>query len=69
MKNANFYIADELAIKTRYLHQALDQANEIISTLDSENSRLKDVLANLASKNNEDLQHVFEVHNDRLCTI
>lgn len=69
MINANSFIADELAIKHRYLHRALEQANDIISTLDAENSRLKDVLANLASKNKEDLQNIFEVRNDKLCTV
>lgn len=47
MINANSFIADELAVKTKYLHKALDQANDIISILEQENSRLKDILSSL----------------------
>jgi hypothetical protein len=51
----NYYIADELANKVRFLHAALHQAENIISKLENENQRLHDVLINLASQNNKDL--------------
>ena len=47
MPNANSFIADELAIKTKYLHKALDQAQYIISKLEQENLRLKNLLQTL----------------------
>lgn len=55
VKTMNTYIADELAFKVKHLQFALSQANKIISTLESENQRLKDVLIGLASENNESL--------------
>ncbi len=69
MKNAQKSITDELVVKVRYLHKALDQANEIIETLEKENSRLKDVLTNLASLNKQDLGQIIEASNDRFCTV
>jgi hypothetical protein len=51
----NSYVADELAYKVKHLHNALAQAEKIIYTLEQENDRLKDVLINLASENNEGL--------------
>lgn len=69
MKNANSYIADELANKVKYLNLALDQANLIIATLETENARIKDVITNLASIKKEDLENVSEVNNDRLCAV
>lgn len=69
MKNANAFVADELSVKFKYLHTALNQANQIISTLEQENLRLKDAITNLVSINNEDLSCVFEVNNDRLCSV
>lgn len=55
VKSMNSYVADELAVKVKYLQAALTQAESIITTLEAENHRLKDVLINLASENNEDL--------------
>lgn len=55
VKTMNSYVADELANKVKHLQFALSQANKIISTLESENERLKDVLIGLASENNESL--------------
>jgi hypothetical protein len=51
----NVYVADELAIKVKYLSKALSQTKDIISKLEQENNRLKDVLISLASENKEDL--------------
>lgn len=69
MKNANAYIADELAHKNKYLHIALHQAQSIISTLEKENNRLRDVLAHLTSINNKDGCVSLEDKNDRLCAV
>jgi len=43
------YIADELANKVYYLHQALDQASAIITTLQEENQNLTNAFNSLAS--------------------
>lgn len=43
----NHYLGDELANKVYHLHQALNQANKIISLLEEENQLLKLVLDNL----------------------
>jgi cell division protein FtsB len=51
----NNYIGDELANKVRVLSQALAKAETIISSLEQENSALKDVLMGLTSENNRDL--------------
>lgn len=69
MKKMASFVSDELLYKNQYLHSALIQANNIISTLEKENLRLKDVLANLASKNNEDLPSLMKVNNDQLCEV
>lgn len=55
VKTMNTYVADELANKVKYLHKALKEAQDIISTLEAENQRLHDVLISLASENNKDL--------------
>lgn len=55
VRSMNSYVADELAVKVKYLQAALNQAEGIINTLEAENHRLKDVLINLASENNTDL--------------
>jgi hypothetical protein len=69
MQNFKKSITDELIIKNKYLHKALDQANEIIKILEEENLRLKDVLTNLASLNKQDLEQIIEAPNDRFCTV
>jgi len=51
----NSYLGDELANKVKHLNKALVQATQIISRLESENNRLRDVLIGLASENNKDL--------------
>jgi hypothetical protein len=55
VKTMNSYVADELANKVKHLQIALSKANHIISILEFENQRLKDVLMGLASENNESL--------------
>lgn len=69
MQNVKKSITDELILKNKYLHKALDQANEIIKILEEENLRLKDVLTNLASLNKQDLGQIIEASNDRFCTV
>lgn len=69
MKKMASFVSDELLYKNKYLHTALIQANNIIATLEQENLRLRDVLANLASKNNEDLSSLLKVNNDQLCEV
>ena len=55
VKSMNSYVADELANKVKHLQTALNQAQSIINTLETENHRLQDVLINLTSENNTDL--------------
>jgi len=45
----NNYIGDELANKVKYLHEALFQANKMISFLETENQSLKDHLSLIAT--------------------
>lgn len=47
------YMNDKLADRVSTLQKALNQAEKIMLSLEQENQRLKDVLANLASENNE----------------
>jgi hypothetical protein len=67
--NANSFVADELVTKVQYLNLALEQANEIIATLEQENDRIKDVITNLTSIKKDDLDKNSEVDNDRLCSV
>ena len=55
VKTMNSYVADELIYKVKQLSIALAQAESIISSLEIENNRLKDVLMDLASTDNKDL--------------
>jgi hypothetical protein len=65
--NMNVYVADELSNKVRCLSLALSQAKDIISKLENENDRLKDVLINLASSNNEGYVLDSEAFNESVC--
>lgn len=55
VRSMNSYVADELANKVKHLQLALNQAQNIIDSLEYENNRLKDVLISLASEENRDL--------------
>jgi hypothetical protein len=66
-KSMNYYVADELANKVRFLHIALSQAEDIISKLEEENKRLQDVLINLASENNKGYVLDSEAFNEPVC--
>jgi sensor histidine kinase regulating citrate/malate metabolism len=61
MKN---YVADELSNKVYHLTKALNQAQNIIKVLEEENEKLKDVLANLASINNQDYVNACEIRSE-----
>jgi hypothetical protein len=65
----NSYIADELSYKVKILSEALDHTHKIIHTLELENNTLKDILTNLVSINNQDLDSIQEESDDRFCTI
>ena len=68
MQNANTFIFGEVTNKNKYLHQALCEANAIIKKLEEENNRLKDVLTNLASKNNKGYTFSSEILNEPMLT-
>lgn len=48
------YVSDELSNKVKCLHNALLDAQDIISKLQIENNRLQDALISLACLNNKD---------------
>lgn len=68
MQNANAFIFGEVTNKNKYLHQALCEANAIIKKLEEENNRLKDVLTNLASRNNKGYAFSSEILNEPMLT-
>jgi cell division protein FtsB len=47
MKN---YVADELSNKVYHLHKALEQAQDIIKVLETENNNLKEAIKHLEEK-------------------
>lgn len=49
MNSVHMYVADELAHKVKVLTKALSQAEKIVSKLEEENQKLKDVLMGLTS--------------------
>jgi cell division protein FtsB len=53
VRTATEYMNDQLANRVKSLQKALNQAEKIMNTLELENQRLKDVLNNLASENNQ----------------
>ena len=69
VKNLNEYMTDQLVDRIQILQNALNQAESIIRTLDIENQRLKDVLANLASENNQGYTLDSEAFNEPAFTV
>jgi len=69
VKHINEYMTDQLVDRIQILQNALNQAESIIRTLDIENQRLKDVLANLASENNEGYVLSGEAFNEPVLTV
>lgn len=63
------YMNDKLAERVSTLQRALNQAEKIMNSLEQENQRLKDVLANLASENNEGYILDSESFNEPMLTV
>jgi peptidoglycan hydrolase CwlO-like protein len=63
------YMNDKLSDRVATLQKALNQAEKIMNSLELENQRLKDVLANLASENNEGYILDSEAFNEPMLTI
>ena len=68
VKTVTEYMNDQLVSRVSHLQQALNQAEHIINILEEENQRLKDVLANLASENNEGYVLDSEAFNEPMFT-
>lgn len=68
VRTAVEYMNDQLAERVKVLHKALNQAEKIITTLEKENNKLKDVLNNLTSKNNEGYMLHSEAFNEPVFT-
>jgi peptidoglycan hydrolase CwlO-like protein len=62
-------MTDQLADRVKILQKALNQAEKIMNSLEQENKRLKDVLANLASENNEGYVLDSEAFNEPVLTV
>jgi len=69
VRTATEYMNDQLANRVNSLQKALNQAEKIMNTLELENQRLKDVLANLASENNEGYILDSESFNEPVFTV
>jgi hypothetical protein len=63
------YMNDKLADRVQTLQKALNQAEKIMNSLEQENQRLKDVLANLTSENNEGYILDSEAFNEPVLTV
>ena len=61
--NLTSYVSDELANKVKCLTIALNQANSIINSLETENKRLQDVLSALTSLNTKE----HDISNETMC--
>ena len=69
VRTAAEYMTDQLADRVKILQKALNQAERIMFSLEQENQRLKDVLANLASENNEGYVLDSEAFNEPVLTV
>ena len=63
------YMNDKLADRVQTLQKALNQAEKIMNSLEQENQRLKDVLANLTSENKEGYILYSEAFNEPMLTV
>lgn len=63
------YMNDKLADRVSTLQKALNQAEKIMNSLEQENQRLKDVLSNLTSENNEGYILNSESFNEPMFTV
>jgi peptidoglycan hydrolase CwlO-like protein len=62
------FMNDQLAERIKHLQAALNQAENIMNTLEEENKRLKDVLSGLTSYNNEGYILDSETLNEPVCS-
>ena len=69
VRTAAEYMTDQLADRVKILQKALNQAERIMFSLEQENQRLKDVLANLASENNKGYVLDSEAFNEPVLTV
>jgi len=69
VRTAVEYMSDQLAERVKVLQRALNQAEKIIATLETENNKLKDVLNNLTSENNQDYVLDSEAFNEPMFTV
>jgi peptidoglycan hydrolase CwlO-like protein len=69
VRTAVEYMNDQLANRVKSLQKALNQAEKIMNTLETENQRLKDVLANLASENNQGYVLDSEAFDEPVLTV
>ena len=69
VRTAAEYMTDQLADRVAVLQKALNQAEKIMNSLEQENQRLKDALANLASENNEGYVLDSEAFNEPVLTV
>jgi small-conductance mechanosensitive channel len=69
VRTATEYMNDQLANRVKSLQKALNQAEKIMNTLEIENQRLKDVLANLTSENNQGYILDSEAFNEPVLTV
>lgn len=69
VRTATEYMNDQLANRVKSLQKALNQAEKIMNTLEIENQRLKDVLANLTSENNQGYILDSESFNESVLTV
>jgi cell division protein FtsB len=69
VRTATEYMNDQLANRVKSLQKALNQAEKIMNSLEQENQRLKDVLSNLTSENNEGYILHSESFNEPMFTV
>jgi len=69
VRTAVEYMNDRLSDRVATLQKALNQAEKIMNSLEQENQRLKDALANLASENNQGYILDSEAFNEPVLTI
>lgn len=68
VKHLQEYMTDNLIDRVQALQNALNQAENIMITLEKENTRLKYALASLTSDNNSYISD-NEIFNESLCSV
>lgn len=69
IKTAIEYMNENFADRISVLHLALNQAEQIIITLEKENKRLMDVINSLTSNNGEGYVLDSEAFNEQVCSV